>query len=240
MLLDQSLINLWKAELDKFWILKFKFSFGFEVCKAMEDMGVSLNVKLETVVLTIFHKACVEIDEVGTEAAAITVSMLAGDVIHEINSWAEKATKGFITNILEPGSLTPMTVLVLANALHFKETWSDKFDSNLTQNRDFCLLNGSTISTPYMTSQEDYQFGSFDGFKPFPNKLFLLPNKLDGLPDLLETINSDFVLLNRSLMNLEEVEHDKFRIPKFKFSYGFNVREALEDYVGISLNVNPR
>ncbi|CAL5332348.1 unnamed protein product [Camellia sinensis] len=235
----------------------------------MEDMGVSLNVKLETVVLTIFHKACVEIDEVGTEAAAITVSMLvrcslyepekfnfvanhpflfmikekvsgAGDVIHEINSWAEKATKGFITNILEPGSLTPMTVLVLANALHFKETWSDKFDSNLTQNRDFCLLNGSTISTPYMTSQEDYQFGSFDGFKPFPNKLFLLPNKLDGLPDLLETINSDFVLLNRSLMNLEEVEHDKFRIPKFKFSYGFNVREALEDYVGISLNVNPR
>ncbi|XP_028068583.1 serpin-Z4-like [Camellia sinensis] len=49
----------------------------------MEDMGVSLNVKSETVISNICHKACVEIDKVGTEAVAITVSTSRGCSLYE-------------------------------------------------------------------------------------------------------------------------------------------------------------
>ncbi|KAL7262065.1 hypothetical protein ACSBR1_000446 [Camellia fascicularis] len=133
----------------------------------------------------------------------------AEEVIEEVNTWAEKASRGLITNILEPDSLDPMTQLVQANGLYFKGTWSKKFDANLTQNRDFYLLNGDKISIPFMSN---------------------------GLPNLLEKLNSDSGLLDQSLMNLWKAELDKFWIPKFKFSFGFEVCKAMED-MGVSLNV---
>lgn len=197
-------------------------------------------------------------------------------MIEEVNTWAEKASRGLVTNILEPDSLHPMTQLVLANGLYFKGTWSKKFDANLTQNRDFYLLNGDKISIPFMSSRKDYLFRSFNDFKvlkipyhcgnfksldntktddintddsdydsdydntnngnPRFSMFFLLPNKIDGLPNLLEKLNSDSGLLDQSLMNLWKAELNKFWIPKFKFSFGFEVCKAMED-MGISLNV---
>ncbi|CAL5385128.1 unnamed protein product [Camellia sinensis] len=200
----------------------------------------------------------------------------AEEVIEEVNTWAEKASRGLITNILEPSSLDPMTQLVLANGLYFKGTWSKKFDANLTQNRNFYLLNGDKISTPFMSNRKDYLFRSFNDFKvlkipyhcgnlkslvntkiddintddsdydsdydntndgtPRFSMFFLLPNKIDGLPNLLEKLNSDCGLLDQSLMNLWKAELNKFWIPKFKFSFDFKVCKAMED-MGVSLNV---
>ncbi|EXB72243.1 hypothetical protein L484_009126 [Morus notabilis] len=51
----------------------------------------------------------------------------ADEAVAEVNSWAEKATKGLIKQVLPPGSLDSRTLLVLANALYFKGSW----DQNL-------------------------------------------------------------------------------------------------------------
>ncbi|KAH7848864.1 hypothetical protein Vadar_009402 [Vaccinium darrowii] len=76
-----------KVKLDKVWIPKFKFSYNFEVSKAMEDTGTSFSFAENLAELSemlhipkgaqlpparIIQKACIEIDEKGTEAAAIT------------------------------------------------------------------------------------------------------------------------------------------------------------------------
>ncbi|KAF7131891.1 hypothetical protein RHSIM_Rhsim09G0058000 [Rhododendron simsii] len=83
--------ELKKEMLEEFWIPKFKFSFDFDVSKVMEDMGESLSIianprdlsemvhNFEDVpffILNLSQKAYIEIDEKGTEAAAVTKMLL--------------------------------------------------------------------------------------------------------------------------------------------------------------------
>lgn len=91
-------------------------------------------------------------------------------VIDEINSWAEKSTKGLIkicsheTVLKEERKKTP---LILANALYFKEAWLKNLMPQRTEHKHFHLLNGQTIQVPFMTSQEPapHLYVAFDGTK---------------------------------------------------------------------------
>ncbi|KAI8546143.1 hypothetical protein RHMOL_Rhmol07G0094100 [Rhododendron molle] len=87
LVLPRKYFNLYHNELDQFWIPKFKFSYGFDVLKSMRDMGTSssflTNPKdlsemmhvpedVHEFVPNMIQKAFIEIDEKGTEAAAVT------------------------------------------------------------------------------------------------------------------------------------------------------------------------
>ncbi|KAH7849972.1 hypothetical protein Vadar_025789 [Vaccinium darrowii] len=179
---------------------------------------------------------------------------LVVQVVDEINSWANTASKGFIKKIIEPEFLCGETALILANGLYFKGIWDSdyKFNARRTQIRKFYLLNGSTVLVPFMTSSEDYYYGSFDGFKVLkiphqsqqPNKFsmyFFLPDERDGLQNLLEKFDSNSGFLNEEYFKLAKVTLDEFRIPKFKFSFDFDVLKVMND-MGKSLSFieNPR
>lgn len=69
----------------------------------------------------------------------------------EVNSWAEKETKGPIKEIV-PQKLKLEPPLHLANVLYFKRAWERAFDASWTQHYDFHLLNGETIKDPFMTT----------------------------------------------------------------------------------------
>ncbi|CAB4309710.1 unnamed protein product [Prunus armeniaca] len=43
----------------------------------------------------------------------------------EVNSWAEKQTKGVIREVLPPQAVDSSTRVIFANALYFKGTWDD-------------------------------------------------------------------------------------------------------------------
>ncbi|GFY86896.1 hypothetical protein Acr_05g0005350 [Actinidia rufa] len=174
------------------------------------------------------------------ESKSVDFATQAIKLRDEINSWAEAATRGLIKEFLGEGSPDPhRTAFILANALYFKGTWDCeyKFDENLSRNFDFYLLNGGTVSVPFMTSHERYPCGSFDGFKvlriPYENgKLnrrfsmyFFLPDERDGLQDLLKKLISN---PGEYFNNLPHKVLGKFWIPKFKFSYGFDVTKAME------------
>ncbi|XVE94819.1 hypothetical protein REPUB_Repub02eG0042600 [Reevesia pubescens] len=53
----------------------------------------------------------------------------ADQVISEVNLWAKKETNGLITQVLPPKSVNSLTRLIFSNALYFKGTWNEKFDS---------------------------------------------------------------------------------------------------------------
>jgi serpin B len=53
----------------------------------------------------------------------------AESVRGEINQWVAQKTQGIIVNLLGPGTVTPQTRLVLANAIYFKGAWASKFDT---------------------------------------------------------------------------------------------------------------
>lgn len=90
---NEEYFKLTEETLEKFWILKFKFSFNFDVSKVMDDMGESLSTiknprdlsemvqnseDVPFFILNMFQKAYIEVHEDGTEAAAINLMSMRG------------------------------------------------------------------------------------------------------------------------------------------------------------------
>ncbi|KAF8405091.1 hypothetical protein HHK36_009989 [Tetracentron sinense] len=89
--LEQHLDHFSEEKLADFWIPKFKISFGFEASETMKELGLNLPfmknvgeltemvdshlISKELYVSQIFHKACIEVNEEGTEAAASTATI---------------------------------------------------------------------------------------------------------------------------------------------------------------------
>lgn len=158
----------------------------------------------------------------------------------EVNSWVEKETNGLIKELLPSGSVDGSTRLILANALYFKGAWNDKFDSSQTKDYDFYLIDGSSVQVPFMTSKKKQFISTFDGFKvlTLPYKqgedkrrfsmYFFLPDEKNGLQNLVEKMGSEPRFIDRHLP-LQEVEVDKFRIPRFKISFGLEASTVLKE-----------
>lgn len=85
-------------------------------------------------------------------------------MLTELNKWTSDQTNGLIKDLLPPGSITSKTNQVYGNALYFKGAWYDKFDKSDTKFKDFHLLNGSSVSVPFMSNIKDYQYvEAYDG-----------------------------------------------------------------------------
>ncbi|KAL3523483.1 hypothetical protein ACH5RR_016317 [Cinchona calisaya] len=165
-----------------------------------------------------------------SEAKNVDFFHQADEAVKEINSWAEFQTKGLIRDVLQRYHITPLTALILGNALYFKGSWENKFNPEWTQKRDFFLLDEKKVSVPFMTSSRSYLYGSFDDNKvleiPYQrgkeerkkfSMQFILPNKKDGLKNLLEKFNAESGFLNWHFQ-LSRTKLTEFWIPKFKFS----------------------
>ncbi|KAJ9167254.1 hypothetical protein P3X46_021918, partial [Hevea brasiliensis] len=167
----------------------------------------------------------------------------AEQVRNEVNLWAKKAPKGLINDLLPVGFFNKCTILVLANAISFKGTWLYPFDPSYIKNEDFHLLSGGTVKAPFKisyTSKPQF-YGSFEGFKilklPYKsgqdNKRFsmyiFLPDKKDGLQELIQQFNSDSRLLLNKRCDLQQVELSVMYIPKLKFSYEINTKKIMKE-----------
>jgi len=67
-----------------------------------------------------------------------------------INRWVADQTNDKIQNILPAGSITPLTRLVITNAIYFKGTWALQFDKSLTHDETFTIAPGNTVNVPMM------------------------------------------------------------------------------------------
>ncbi|KAJ0254567.1 Serpin domain-containing protein [Hirschfeldia incana] len=79
----------------------------------------------------------------------------AEQVRRELNKWAEDHTNGLIKDILPPGSISSQTDCVYGNALYFKGAWQVPFAKSSTRDREFHLLNGTSVAVPFMSSYEN-------------------------------------------------------------------------------------
>ncbi|XVE72278.1 hypothetical protein DITRI_Ditri11bG0026600 [Diplodiscus trichospermus] len=172
------------------------------------------------------------------------------EVVAEVNAWAETATRGLIKNLLTEEALKSFnedTALILANALYFKGTWAQLFDTSKTENRVFHLLNGQTVRVSFLTSVgfERYFYRSFDGYEilklPYRNSqstrkfamYFFLPDARDGLKKLVRMLKSNPEYFNKPIDLVKEKISD-FWIPRFKFSFEFEASEAMKE-LGLNL-----
>src|SRR5580704_649561 len=115
-----------------------------------------------------------------------------------INQWVEKQTNNKIQNLLGPGTVTPLSRLILTNAIYFKAAWADQFSKNLTENNDFHLSASKTIQAPTMHNSGGYYYFKGPSFKalsiPYEKNeismLILLPDTAEGLPALEHSLTA--------------------------------------------------
>ncbi|CAH2048273.1 unnamed protein product [Thlaspi arvense] len=159
----------------------------------------------------------------------------------EVNSWASRHTNGLIKSILPPGSVESDTIWVYGNALYFKGAWEHKFRKPLTEDRDFHLLNGTSVSVPFMTNYRKQYVRDYGDFKvlklPFRQRgdisrqfsmYFYLPEANDGLDDLVKRMASTRGFLDSHIPS-QEVLTGEFGIPKFKIEFGFEASTAFNE-----------
>jgi serpin B len=93
-------------------------------------------------------------------AGAQTVDFTSPEAIEIINAWVREQTADRIKKLF--GELSPMTKVVLANAVYFKADWALSFDPGATTTESFTRADGSTVRAPMMHLQGDLQYATGD------------------------------------------------------------------------------
>jgi serpin B len=105
-----------------------------------------------------------------------------------INHWVATQTHDRIPEILGAGGLTPMTRLVLTNAVYFKGKWDTPFRPEETTPRRFSGVAGA-VDVPMMAQQATFAYARVGDLQlielPYAGDLsmvVLLPNRAGDLP----------------------------------------------------------
>ncbi|XP_013610227.1 PREDICTED: serpin-Z2-like [Brassica oleracea var. oleracea] len=177
------------------------------------------------------------------EFAQVDFSTKAEIVRTEVNAWASRHTNNLIQDLLPRRSVTSQTEWIYGNALYFKGAWEKKFDKCLTKHKPFHLVNGESVSVPFMSSHKNQYVKAYDDFKVLRlgyqkgrddadrqfSMYFYLPDKRDGLDNLLKKLTSTHGFLDRHIPRYKD-RVGKFRIPKFKIEFGFEASNAFDDF----------
>ena len=138
-----------------------------------------------------------------------------------INRWVEEKTEDRIKNLIPKDSLSPLTRLVLVNAIYFKGQWIDKFEAYNTKDETFTLEDGSTITTPLMQQSSHFKYSesetyqsielNYEGFRT--SMVVVLPKEgltLNLYNDIKESYNKIIDEATSKKVNL--------KLPKFEFA----------------------
>ncbi|KAF5400901.1 hypothetical protein PHET_05575 [Paragonimus heterotremus] len=114
----------------------------------------------------------------------------------EVNKWVEEQTHGMTNELLPTRSINQETRMIAVNALYFKGIWKKPFSDSETYEASFHLLDGTKQNIQMMKLKHQFAFHKFRNLNarairiPFSHALwemvFVLPDKRDGLPQLLE------------------------------------------------------
>jgi serpin B len=169
----------------------------------------------------------------------------------EINAWVAGQTEERIQDIVPEGAITDLTRLVLANAIYFYGSWAYAFAPGTTADDDFFLLDGTTVTAPFMVQQEflsyargddvqviEFPYGS-GGFGPDSDSGFtftvILPDEGEfesfeqGLDAATFSAATGHVLPTDVLVYL----------PKFEFAFGAGLVPTLQS-LGMTDAFDPR
>jgi serpin B len=79
-----------------------------------------------------------------------------------INKWVEKETREKIKELIPGGVITPLTRMVLANAVYFKGDWATQFKEKDTKDAPFHLDGGEKVPVPMMHQSGDFDYGEVE------------------------------------------------------------------------------
>src|SRR5688572_15323682 len=151
-----------------------------------------------------------------------------------INDWVTDQTRDRMEDLLPPGSVNPLTRLVLTNAVYFDGQWKYQFDPDDTSDAPFHISPTQQVQAPTMFQRAEFRYGSFDNFQmlemPYSgddlSMVIMLPEQKDGLAELESELTID--MFQESVDSLQKEEVD-VHLPKFTFSDEVDLASTLSD-----------
>jgi len=122
----------------------------------------------------------------------------------EINGWVSSHTAEKIPELLKAGTITPLTRLVLANAVYFKAPWAKPFERSATRAEPFSLESGKSVDVPFMHAAERLVAGRVAAGDeaatvceiPYAGGRLLMvvavPDTVDGLDEFVDKLDGDW------------------------------------------------
>jgi serpin B len=124
----------------------------------------------------------------------------SAEAVGKINAWCKDKTHGMIPEILKESELFPDALLVLMNAIYFKATWTEKFDSKDTRNETFTTASGQQQQLPMMHRKARIMSAQNDVYTSIElpygsgtrwSMTVMLPNDGKTIDDIIQSLNSD-------------------------------------------------
>jgi len=150
-----------------------------------------------------------------------------------INHWVEQKTGDKIKDLLQPGSVTPATRLVLTNAIYFKGDWETPFEIAHTDEDDFHLSTARSVKAHLMNRVGGFNYFSGGTFQvleiPYLNNdlsmIAFLPNAIGGLPALEQSLTAS--KMRQWLGQLRPVPRVVLTLPRFTMTQQFGLQDTL-------------
>ena len=151
----------------------------------------------------------------------------------QVNGWVERQTHDKIKDLLGPGSVTPATRLVLANAVYFKGDWRSPFRAGGTSPAPFHLDGSHAVDVPMMhhgaASMPVFQDDAVDVVElPYKGDtvamLVVIPKAVDGLAAVEKGLSGDAV--RKWVDGLKRTEAS-LELPKWTATGSYGLRDDL-------------
>uniref|UniRef100_A0A0B7AP59 Serpin domain-containing protein n=1 Tax=Arion vulgaris TaxID=1028688 RepID=A0A0B7AP59_9EUPU len=157
-----------------------------------------------------------------------------------INSWVSNVTSNKIQNLLPAGSITPLTALVLINAIYFKAPWAKPF-TGVTRPGEFRSLADGVQMIDTMTTVNTYRYADHHNTEVIEllyegDRLamyILLPNASSNITSLQQKLTNSgrpgHNTIDPFFENLRP-EYLRLFLPKFKIdNNAVNLNEPLKE-----------
>ena len=151
-----------------------------------------------------------------------------------INAFIEEQTNDKIKDLIPAGVLSPMTRLVLTNAIYFKGTWTWEFNKSDTSEQDFKITTTNVVKIPMMYMNPEKATFNYADVEDL--QILELPYKGEKISMLILLPTENLNTIEPSLTaeklkewksQMKEDKLDAIYLPKFEFDTKYFMKEIL-------------
>lgn len=148
-----------------------------------------------------------------------------------VNDWVAEQTAGNIEDLLPQGSVSPLSRMILANAVYFNAKWQFPFRAAETVDAPFSLADGSEVSVPTMHRRirlRTYESESATAaVLPYVGGDFAMTVLMPAEGGSLDVDADEYLRIRAELYDTQPGEIE-LALPKFEFSMGADLIPLLQ------------
>ncbi len=150
----------------------------------------------------------------------------------QINTWVADETEQRIQDLIPQGILSPLTRLVLTNAIYFNAAWKYPFEKDATNAADFTLQDGTQIMVDMMHELESLghvRLSDLDAVElPYDGDEVSM---IVILPDAgrFDAVEADLANRLPAILQGLQVKQVELSLPKFRFTSTLRIDTYLKD-----------